>query len=56
MGRDIGFLPGTKEEKLGAWMGAINDNFEFLMDKERNDGLKTEENIDYLFESGQIEG
>ncbi|MDR2818741.1 MAG: PhoH family protein [Endomicrobium sp.] len=55
MGRDIGFLPGTKEEKLGAWMGAINDNFEFLMDKGRNDNLKTEERIDYLFESGQIE-
>lgn len=55
MGRDIGFLPGTKEEKLGAWMGAINDNFEFLMDKGRNDSLKTEERIDYLFESGQIE-
>jgi PhoH-like ATPase len=55
MGRDIGFLPGTKEEKIGAWMGAINDNFEFLMDKGRNDSLKTEERIDYLFESGQIE-
>jgi PhoH-like ATPase len=55
MGRDIGFLPVTKEEKLGAWMGAINDNFEFLMDKGRNDGLKTEEKIAYLFESGQIE-
>jgi PhoH-like ATPase len=55
MGRDIGFLPSTKEEKLGAWMGAINDNFEFLIDKGRNDGLKTEEKIDYLFESGQIE-
>lgn len=52
MGRDIGFLPGTKEEKLGAWMGAINDNFEFLMDKGHNNGLKAEERIDYLFESG----
>jgi PhoH-like ATPase len=55
IGRDIGFLPGTKEEKLGAWMGAINDNFEFLMDKGHNNGLKAEERIDYLFESGQIE-
>jgi PhoH-like ATPase len=55
MGRDIGFLPGTKEEKLGAWMGAINDNFEFLMDKNNNDTVKSEEKIDYLFESGQIE-
>ena len=54
MGRDIGFLPGSKEEKLGAWMGAINDNLEFLMDKGHPDS-KTEEKIDYLFSSGQIE-
>ncbi|MCL2799782.1 MAG: PhoH family protein [Endomicrobia bacterium] len=54
MGRDIGFLPGTKEEKLGAWMGAINDNLEFLMDRGHPDS-KTEEKIDYLFTSGQIE-
>ncbi|AKL97753.1 PhoH family protein [Endomicrobium proavitum] len=54
MGKDIGFLPGTKEEKLGAWMGAINDNLEFLMDKGHTD-VKTEEKIDYLFGSGQIE-
>lgn len=54
MGKDIGFLPGTKEEKLGPWMGAINDNLEFLMDKGHTDA-KTEEKIDYLFASGQIE-
>ena len=54
MGRDIGFLPGSKEEKLGAWMGAINDNLEFLMDKNHNDP-RIEEKIDYLFSSGQIE-
>jgi PhoH-like ATPase len=54
MGRDIGFLPGSKEEKLGAWMGAINDNLEFLMDKGHSD-VKTEEKIDYLFSAGQIE-
>lgn len=54
MGRDIGFLPGSKEEKLGAWMGAINDNLEFLMDRGHPDA-KTEEKIDYLFSSGQIE-
>jgi PhoH-like ATPase len=54
MGRDIGFLPGTKEEKLGAWMGAINDNLEFLMDKGHGD-VRIEEKIDYLFSSGQIE-
>ena len=54
MGKDIGFLPGTKEEKLSSWMGAINDNLEFLMDKGHEDS-KVDEKIDYLFESGQIE-
>ncbi|MDD2523856.1 MAG: PhoH family protein [Endomicrobiia bacterium] len=54
MGKDIGFLPGTKEEKLVSWMGAINDNLEFLMDKGHEDS-KVEEKIDYLFNSGQIE-
>jgi PhoH-like ATPase len=54
MGRDIGFLPGSKEEKLGAWMGAINDNLEFLMDKGQSDA-KRDEKIDYLFSTGQIE-
>lgn len=54
MGKDIGFLPGTKEEKLSSWMGAINDNLEFLMDKGHED-IKVEEKIDYLFSSGQIE-
>ena len=31
MGRDIGYLPGDKDEKLGAWMQPIFDNLEFLM-------------------------
>jgi len=32
VGRDIGYLPGSKEEKLSSWMGAIYDNLEFLLD------------------------
>ena len=32
VGRDIGFLPGSKEEKLNTWMGAVKDNIEFLCD------------------------
>jgi PhoH-like ATPase len=27
---DIGFLPGTEEEKMGPWLGAITDNLEAL--------------------------
>lgn len=30
MGEDIGFLPGTEEEKMGPWMGALDDNLEVL--------------------------
>ena len=31
MGEDLGYLPGTKEEKLRPWMQPIYDNLEFLM-------------------------
>ncbi len=30
VGEDIGFLPGTEEEKMGPWMGALDDNLEFF--------------------------
>ncbi|MGM0413045.1 MAG: PhoH family protein, partial [Pseudomonadota bacterium] len=36
VGEDIGFLPGTEEEKMGPWMGALRDNLEVL--SEGNDG------------------
>jgi PhoH-like ATPase len=30
VGDDIGFLPGTEEEKMQPWMGALEDNLEVL--------------------------
>ncbi len=30
VGDDIGFLPGTEEEKMSPWMGALDDNLEIL--------------------------
>ncbi|HRK57538.1 MAG TPA: PIN domain-containing protein, partial [Burkholderiaceae bacterium] len=30
VGEDIGFLPGTEEEKMAPWMGALEDNLEAL--------------------------
>jgi PhoH-like ATPase len=30
VGDDIGFLPGTEEEKMAPWMGALEDNLEVL--------------------------
>ena len=38
MGEDIGFLPGTEEEKMGPWMGALDDNLEFLTKNGANTG------------------
>jgi len=31
VGDDIGFLPGTEEEKMAPWMGALEDNLEVLL-------------------------
>jgi len=30
VGEDIGFLPGTEEEKMAPWMGALEDNLDVL--------------------------
>ncbi len=37
VGEDIGFLPGTEEEKMSPWMGAFDDNLEVL-NKSDSDG------------------
>ncbi|WP_163559668.1 PhoH family protein [Halomonas sp. NO4] len=31
MGEDIGYLPGTEEEKMSPWMGAFHDNMDNLL-------------------------
>ncbi|OQA92297.1 MAG: PhoH-like protein [Elusimicrobia bacterium ADurb.Bin231] len=54
VGKDIGFLPGSKEEKVSQWMGSIYDNLEFLVDKNNPDD-STEEKVNYFFDSGKIE-
>ena len=38
VGEDIGFLPGTEEEKMGPWMGALDDNLEVLGKTENGSG------------------
>jgi PhoH-like ATPase len=38
VGEDIGFLPGTEEEKMGPWMGALDDNLEVLGKTETSAG------------------
>ncbi len=38
VGEDIGFLPGTEEEKMSPWMGALDDNLEVLSKSDQNEG------------------
>jgi PhoH-like ATPase len=37
VGEDIGFLPGTEEEKMGPWMGALEDNLDVLNPSEHQE-------------------
>jgi PhoH-like ATPase len=48
VGKDIGFLPGTLEEKMKPWIMPIQDNLDFLMN-----GAK--DNMSMYFEDGTIE-
>ncbi len=38
VGEDIGFLPGTEEEKMTPWMGALEDNLDVLNKNEDDSG------------------
>ena len=40
LGKDIGFLPGTMEEKMIPWLSPIQDNLKYLM---ANDKIMLEE-------------
>jgi len=57
VGQDIGFLPGSKQEKLNPWMGAIYDNLEFLMDRHQTDRHGDESGFDVqmLIDEGKLE-
>lgn len=52
LGRDIGYLPGTKEEKLFNWMQPIYDNLEFLCD---STGSEANETLTWVMDSKKIE-
>ena len=38
VGEDIGFLPGTEEEKMAPWMGALDDNMDVLNKTDKDAG------------------
>lgn len=57
VGKDVGFLPGTLEEKMEPWIAPIKDNLRFLISQE-DGGRKTKSNdnvLNYYFEHGIIE-
>ena len=54
LGRDIGFLPGTAEEKLMPWMKPIFDNMKFVL-RERREPGEAEKKLTDLLKSGVVE-
>lgn len=55
MGKDVGYLPGTIQEKMNPWMKPIFDNIEFLMDvKGDGKGFKNRA-IEDLMSFGHLE-
>ncbi|MGR3912112.1 MAG: PhoH family protein [Candidatus Rhabdochlamydia sp.] len=54
LGKDIGYLPGTKEEKLYHWMQPIYDNLEFLSSSATSE-KNGEDAKEWILESKKIE-
>lgn len=66
MGRDIGYLPGSKDDKLGAWMQPIFDNLSYLLSTrgasiekaghggQHAESQSTEQKIRKLVDGGQL--
>lgn len=48
VGDDIGFLPGTEEEKMTPWMGALMDNLEVLHQSEHSSDWELKATKDLL--------
>ncbi|MEZ6244048.1 MAG: PhoH family protein [Phycisphaerales bacterium] len=59
MGRDIGYLPGDKDEKLFAWMQPIFDNLSYLLStrgspNQNAESLGAEQRMDKLVADGKL--
>ncbi|MDD5504083.1 MAG: PhoH family protein [Candidatus Omnitrophica bacterium] len=55
LGRDIGYLPGTKEEKLENWMEPIFDNLEFILSMHRKKQRGKFKTINDLLDTGLLQ-
>lgn len=59
MGRDIGYLPGDKDEKLAAWMQPIFDNLSYLLStrsvgSQHAESRTSENRVQQYIDSGQV--
>lgn len=59
LGRDIGFLPGDKDEKLAMWMQPIFDNLSYLLSTRGSqfndaDSRTAEQRLDQLLATGRV--
>lgn len=56
MGKDIGYLPGTKDEKLSLWMQPIFDNLTYLLRMDHDFGNGTIQNrVEQLIKTQKLE-
>lgn len=57
LGKDIGYLPGTKDEKLMNWMQPIFDNLEFILDKGhlQSETEDVDDKVQYLLDAHKLE-
>lgn len=52
LGKDIGYLPGAKEEKLSHWMQPLYDNLEYILSVHKRPNLKS---VDAIISSNMVE-
>ena len=55
MGNDLGYLPGSKDEKLDVWMQPIYDNLEYLLRNDKHDIQVVRRQIDELKRTRKLE-
>lgn len=48
LGRDIGYLPGTLEEKMAPWIAPIMDNVQHLMNSAKTSNTRVKKDESYL--------
>jgi len=55
VGKDIGYLPGSKKEKISHWMEPIFDNLDLILSSRNKNGKNDKKGGMYFVESGIIE-